>query len=133
MDICRPPALRSSSTQPCRWQISTCPHTSRIMLCPYCFVAGWRSISYSTSMGTCLCARTCWKAFTSPPSSGHALRSGSPLPTYHLSASHRASLSNQPQSMTGKCITQSNLVWIMRSHLYWRTTSSSRRPRPPSS
>ncbi|TMS19638.1 hypothetical protein E3U43_003959 [Larimichthys crocea] len=79
MDICRPPVLRSSSTQPCRWQISTCPHTSKIMLCPYCFVAGWRSTSYSTSMGTCLCAKMCWKASMSQLSLGHATRSGSPV------------------------------------------------------
>ncbi|CAJ1050894.1 hypothetical protein E3U43_003959 [Xyrichtys novacula] len=44
-DICCCPALRSSPAQPCRRQISTCPHTSKIMLCPYCLVAGWRSAS----------------------------------------------------------------------------------------
>lgn len=58
MDICCLPVPRSSSTQLCRWQISTCLHTSRIMLCPYCSVAGWHSTSCSISTGTRQCAST---------------------------------------------------------------------------
>lgn len=77
---------------------------------------GWTAVYfYSISLETCPCAKKCSQGTVPPLSSGHAMKSVSPLPAQPLNDSHMVSVNVQPRNMIKRCITR-----YMRSHLQWR-------------